>query len=268
MKPPAARHRDDQRRSRSAWRLVLALVIGAMMSTDRAAAQGTTAGVTHDMGMNLDRVIRTFLLADLLEYAPDASGNPVRLDALGWVGGDYNRLYARVEGERTTVERSDDWRADVTYGRLVSPFWTAIAGGSIDTRLNAGQRRTRPLLVLGFEGMSPYFFEVEPMLYVSQHGDISARFTSSFDVLFTQRLIVQPRIEFNAAVQRVPEYGIGSGLNDVALGARMRYEWRREVAPYAGVEWVRRTGGTAGFARPAGEPVNTATFVAGIRLWR
>lgn len=226
--------------------------------------------------MMLDRKIRTFLLADVLDIQPNGAARPVNLEGLGWIGGDYNRLYLRAIGEQPTTGGGGDLQADVLYGRLISPFWTAVAGARLDTRAgweiaaggSARQRATRGLLAFGLEGLAPYWLEMEPTVFVSQAGDVSARFETAFDLLFTQRLILQPRLEANAAVQRVPEFGVGSGLNDITLGARMRYEVRRKLAPYVGVSWSRRAGGTAAMARASGEPVRSGSVVVGVRLWR
>ncbi len=123
------------------------------------------------------------------------------------------------------------------------------------------------LAVVGFEGLAPYWFEMEPAVFVSQDGDISARVTTTYDMFVTQRLIAQPRIEVNAAVQEVPEFGVGSGLNDLDLGFRLRYEIRREYAPYIGVSWQRRFAGTADLARLAGATVSDLAAVGGLRVW-
>ena len=226
--------------------------------------------------MRLDREIRTFLLADVLDIQPNGADRPVNLEGLGWIGGDYNRLYLRAIGVRPTTGGGGDLQTDVLYGRLISPFWTAVAGARLDTRAGsetvaggtARRRATRGLLAFGLEGLAPYWLEMEPTLFVSREGDVSARFETAFDLLFTQRLILQPRLELNAAVQQVPEFGVGSGLNDVALGARMRYEIRRKFAPYVGVSWSRRAGGTAAMARANGEAVRSSGVVLGVRLWR
>ena len=50
-------------------------------------------------------------------------------------------------------------------------------------------------------------------------------------------------------------------------GLRLRYEIRREFAPYIGVEWSRSYGDTADFARSEGEDVQDTRFVAGVRFW-
>lgn len=218
--------------------------------------------------MDMDRQIRVFALADLLEYIPSGTGS-LRLDGLGWVGGDYNRIYLRVDGEQHFRGPGGETAVDVTYGRLATPFWTALLGGRVEFRgLGTSRSSTRGLLAVGFEGMSTYFFAVEPSLYVSSKGQVSGRFTTAVDLLFTQRLILEPRLETNFAVQRVPDLGVGTGINDIELGARMRYEIRREFGPYVGLRWFRRTGETAGLARRAGEVVSEAGLVAGVRMWR
>lgn len=267
-----ARVRAATARARRSWHaaaIASLLVLQAALATDAAAQMpGMTDGA---MSMMEDRKRRTFLLAELLEITPTAADREGRIEGLAWIGGDYNRLWLKVEGERPTARgpgSQGDLQADAYYGRLVSPFWTALAGGRLDTRSWGGQRATRGMLAVGFEGLAPFLFEFAPTLFVSQKGDVSAQLTTSFDLLFTQRLILQPRLEVNAAVQGVPEFGVAPGLNDFELGARARYEFRREFAPYVGVNWLRRTGGTAGLARSAGEAVGDVVFVAGVRLWR
>ena len=248
--------------------------------TGRAEAQDA-GQPEHTTSMELDRQVRTFLLADVLEFQPNGPETPLNFEGLGWIGGDYQRLYLRARAEQPTEGRGGgDLRADVLYGRLLTPFWSAVAGVHFDTRARAGRdvagvatkpgggRVSRGNLAIGLLGIAPYWFEVEPTLYVSQDGDVSVDFETSFDLLFTQRLILQPRLELNAAIQAVPEFGVGSGLNDVELGARLRYEIRRKFAPYIGLAWFRRTGGTAAMARAAGAEVGGSVLAIGIRLWR
>ena len=86
-------------------------------------------------------------------------------------------------------------------------------------------------------------------------------------MFITQRLIAQPRVDIRAALQQVPQFGVGSGLNDLGLGLRLRYELRREYAPYIGVTWLGRFAGTAALARAAGEATSNAALVGGVRFW-
>lgn len=251
-------------------RLACAFVFVSTATVRPSAAQ--TGGVVmpgHAAGtMELDRVVRTFLLTDVLEYEARSSHQSVHFEGLGWIGGDYNRLWLRALGEQPTNEGTGDYQVDAYYGRLISPFWNALAGARVDSREWDGRRVNRGLLAIGLEGIAPYWFETEPALYVSQKGDVSARFEAATDVLFSQRFIVQPRLEVNAAAQRVPEFGVGSGINDVNIGFRARYEFTRKFAPYIGVSWVRRTGETAVLARRAGEIDGYRAIVFGLRAWR
>lgn len=111
-------------------------------------------------------------------------------------------------------------------------------------------------------------FELSPTLFLSQDGDLSARLEAEYQVLITQRLVASPEIELNAALQEVPEWGVARGLNDVELGLRLRYEIRREFAPYLGYSWTRRLGGSADLAGEAGEGISEGVFVVGLRVWR
>lgn len=251
-----------------------ALLVGLTVGLGGAAPLRAQQEPVHPPAAGLDQQRRLFLLGDLLEYQPGGNTKAFNFDAMGWYGGDVNRLWLRAEGNQTLGDPSGDVRVTAQYGRLVSPFFDAVAGLAFDTRATAGEpgrsgrRVTRGMVAVGLQGLAPYYIEFEPTLYVSQRGDISARFTGSYRVLFTQRLILQPRLEANAAVQRVPEFGTGSGLNDVEFGLRLRYEFQRQVGPYVGVSWTRLTGGTAAMARSAGESVGPRTIVAGVRLWR
>lgn len=259
----SARHRW----ARACRRLTLALGL-VTIATAPILAQARGGMHPGAEAMDLDRKIRVFGLADLLEYVPNGTG-AVRVDGLGWIGGDYNRLFLRLDGEQPFRGSDGQMALDVAYGRLISPFWTALLGGRLETRgLGGSSARSRGLLAVGLEGLAPYWFEMEPMLYVSDKGQVSGQFTTSLDLLFTQRLILQPRLETSFAVQAVRDLGIGSGINDVELGARMRYEFRRELAPYMGLSWTRKMGGTAALARNAGERVSEAGLVFGARVWR
>ena len=247
----------------------------------RADAQA----VLPSHGMDQDRVIRTFVLAEQLEVHANAAERPFDFEVVSWIGGDYRRVFLRAQGEQSTLRfGGGELQGDVLFGRLLSPFWSAVVGARVDTRPRtavgsasfdvpagaerSGRRLTRGSLAVGFIGLSPGWFETEPTLLVSDQGDVSFEFESSIDLLFTQRLIVQPWVELNAAVQAVPEIGVGSGLNDIEIGARMRYEIRRKFAPYVGVSLLRRTGATAAMAHNLGEPRSVGAITAGLRIWR
>jgi copper resistance protein B len=214
-----------------------------------------------------DDAIYTFVLFDQLEYAPGPSERPVGLEAASWIGGDLNRLWLRAEGEQSTLESEGEAELEAFYGRLITPYFDALAGARLDTRWGE-ERATRGLLAVGVEGVAPYMFEVAPTLYVSQDGDVSAEFEAAYHFLFTQRLVLEPEMELTAAVQDVPEWGVGTGVNDLSLGLRLRYEIRRKFAPYVGYEWGRSFGQAADFARAEGAGASSGAFVFGLRLWR
>ena len=209
----------------------------------------------------------SLVLFDQLEYAPRAEARPISLDVTGWYGGAYNRVWFRAEGEQGTAEDGGEGEASVFYGRLVTPYWDALAGVRVDG-LWGDDTATRASLAVGFVGLAPIRFEFSPTLFLSQDGDLSGRLEAEYQILVTQRLVAEPELELNAALQEVPEFGVGRGLNDVELGMRLRYEFRREFAPYIGYSWTRRMGGTADLARAEGEPVSEGAFVAGLRVWR
>lgn len=232
------------------------LAIAATLTPGRAAAQ------------TMDDHIYTYVAFDELEYARGGSGHPIAYDGEAWIGGDFDRLWLRAHGHQETRDGGGgEFEGQVLYSRAVSAFWNAQGGLRVDHHYGHGQRATRGLIALGLAGLAPYWFEVESFLFVSQDGDLSARLQASYDVLVTQRVIFEPEVELNAAAQEVPEFGTGSGLTDLTLGARLRFEIVRELAPYVGVSWTRRTGGTADLARAGGAPVGDAAFVAGVRWW-
>ena len=209
----------------------------------------------------------TFMLFEKLEYAPDAWQRPIVLEGIAWWGGARNRLWIRGEAEQVTSGDDGDAELEVLFGRLISPFFDALVGVRVDRRWGEDFSVMRGLLSVGLEGIAPLWWELAPTVFVSEDGDVSARLDASYALLFTQRLILEPRVELNAALQDVPAFGIASGLTDLELGARLRYEIRRKFAPYLGVSWLRRTGGTADLARLDGEPASDVSLVAGLRVW-
>lgn len=214
------------------------------------------------------RELFTSLVIDQLEHRWQEGDNAARWDVEGWAGGDTNRVWMRGEGEqRTSGPSRGDLEIALFYGRHVAAFWDLLVGVRQDVVYGARRNRERTLFALSAEGLAPYRIELEPSLYVSDDGDVSARLTATTDWFVTQRLIAQPRVEINAAASDARAYGVRSGVNDIELGLRLRYEIRREIAPYLGVSWVRRLGDTAEFARSQGDRKSDTAVVLGLRLW-
>ena len=149
------------------------------------------------------------------------------------------------------------------YSRNVADFWDFQVG----VRHDFEPQPNRTFGAIGFHGLAPYFFEVDTAMFVSEKGEVSFRLEGEYELLLTQRLILQPKFETNLAVQEVRERGIGSGFNDVELGLRLRYEITRKFAPYIGVSWEKALGQTADFVRDEGEDTSVLGFVGGIRFW-
>ncbi|MBS0521851.1 MAG: copper resistance protein B, partial [Proteobacteria bacterium] len=120
---------------------------------------------------------------------------------------------------------------------------------------------------IGIEGLAPLFFHVSATGYVGGDGRLAAKLEGSYDLLITQRLILQPQVEMNFYSQSDPARGIGSGLSDLDAGLRLRYEITRKIAPYIGVSYTGKYGGTADYARAAGSPTDEVRFVVGLRTW-
>lgn len=207
--------------------------------------------------------VYSFVLLDHVEWQAGPDGRDgFTLDSKGWVGGDRNRLWFRAEAD-AGGGRMDDAQAHVLMGRQVARWWDVVAGIRQDWR--PGPART--WAAIGVQGLAPYWFEVEATAYVGAAGRTHARFEVEYELLVTNRLIVQPLAEVEVFGRADPERGIGSGFSTSDLGLRVRYEIRREVAPYVGVTWARKHGETADAARTAGERTGGARLVAGLRAW-
>ncbi len=219
-----------------------------------------------------DQENRLFTLVDVLEYRPKTGGtegnDDYRWDIEGWYGGDYNRLWFKSEGQRDTAFKAGyDVDFQLLYGRFVQQYYDFQVGGRLETQSFRGRNVTRGLAVMGIEGLMPYNYELESALFIDQNGAVSARVSLTKDLLLAQRLIFQTRFETNAAIQRVEEFTTGSGLNNLELGFRLRYEIRREFAPYVGLSLDRSFGETATLVRQDGGTPSQIRFVAGLRTW-
>ncbi|HWI16761.1 MAG TPA: copper resistance protein B [Vicinamibacterales bacterium] len=231
--------------------------IPPITDADRAAAfpPGLQGHAVHD------RAINYMFLFDQLEWQGNADGG-LNLDALNWIGGDRNRLWIRseLESERSRVENAF---VDVLYGRAIARWWDVVAGVRQDFGVGPG----RTWVGGGIQGVAPYWFEVEATAYVGEGGRTHARFEIEYELLLTNRLILQPLLESEFYGKSDPERALGAGLSTIETGLRMRYEFKREFGPYVGITWNRKMFGTADFARAEGERVGAARLAFGLRTW-
>lgn len=213
--------------------------------------------------MQMDDTARTGkVLFDQLEWRHSALGNAGVWDAEIWYGGDTNKVWLRSEGERVGGA-AQNARADLLWDHAFARWWSVRTGG----REDFGTGPPRTWAAIGVHGLAPYWFDTEATFYVGEQGRTAVRVKSEYELLFTQRLILQPEGEANLYGKADPARQLGSGLSDLEIGLRLRYEVRREFAPYIGVVWSRQFGGTADRVRESGGNPSDAQFVAGVRAW-
>ena len=242
---PAAAHEED------AWNQADAIYAEEDMDAARAQAR-------HEMG----GMATGFVMADRFEFQ---SGDEDRAlwDLQGWYGTDRDRFWWKTEGEYSfDGDEFEDAELQALWSRPVSAFWDLQLGLRYDI-----EPRGLVHAVAGVQGLAPQWFEVDAAAFLSDDGDLTARVEVEYELLLTQRLVLQPRLEMELSAQDVPERDLGSGLTDTALGARLRYEIVREFAPYVGIEWQRSWGDTADIARAAGLDADDTVWVIGIRAW-
>jgi copper resistance protein B len=204
----------------------------------------------------------SMVMANLLEYQGKAGGG-YRWDGGAWFGGDIDRFVVKSEGDGSRRDGLEAAEVQALYSHAIGPYFNLQAG----LRQDFKPTPQRTFATVGVEGLAPYWFDIQGALFLSTKGELLGRAESTYDLRLTQRLILQPRVELNFSAQNVREIGLGSGLTNAELGLRLRYEIRREFAPYIGVSYDRKLGGTADFARAAGHNPGGASVVAGVRAW-
>lgn len=217
--------------------------------------------MTDMMGMN-DRALFGQVLVDQLEWRSSNGKDIQSWDAEAWYGSDYTKLWLKTEGERS----GGDIRhagSELLVDRVFARWWSVQAG----VRHESGEGPDRDWLAFGVHGLAPYFLKVEATGYVGGNGRTALQLKTGYDLLLTQRLILRPSLELNLHGKSDAARGIGSGLSDGRFGLRLRYEVRREFAPYAGFSGERLFGKTRDHSRAAGEDPSRMSWVAGVRFW-
>ncbi len=202
------------------------------------------------------------LLFDRLERVDTRDASFTTYDAQGWFGRDYNRLVIKAEGDYADgdiVESS----TELLYSRAIASYWDAQVGVRHDT----GEGPDRNWLALGVQGLAPYWFELDATAYVGGNGRTALHLEAEYELLITQRLVLQPRVELALNGKSDRANGIGSGLTDASFGVRLRYEFSRQFAPYIGVESSNKFGQTADFARDEGASTRETRYMVGVRFW-
>jgi copper resistance protein B len=201
------------------------------------------------------------LRIDRLENVQSKDGSELAYDLQGRIGRDYDGLLLKVEGEVDGGELHDS-RSEMLWRHAVSAFWDTQLGA----RFDSGVDPDRAWLAFGLQGLAPYWFEVDATAYVADEGRSALRLAAEYELLFTQQVVLQPRAEASFYGKADADRGEGAGLAQVTAGLRLRYEIRRELAPYIGIEWDGQFGDTADYARNAGVRTAQTHYVAGLRL--
>ena len=180
-----------------------------------------------------------------------------------WYGGDIDRLWVKSEGEGNFGRSIEKAEVQALYSHAIGPYFNVQGGLRYDFKPNP----SRVYATIGLEGLAPGFFEVDGALFLSNKGELLARAEAYYDQRITQRLILQPRAELNFAAQSTRETGTGAGLSDAEIGLRLRYDIRREFAPYVGIQYRRAFGDTRKYLREAGEDAGGLSLLTGVHLW-
>lgn len=201
-------------------------------------------------------------LADRFEWVRTDDDTFAVYDVLAWYGRDYDRLWFKADGEVNGGEL-EEARTELLWGRAIAAYWDAQLG----VRYDSGEGPNRGWLAFGVQGLAPYWFDLEATAYVGDEGRTALRLEAEYELLITQQLILQPRLEASFYGREDAERERGTGLSTVEAGVRLRYEILREFAPYIGIDRVAKYGRTADFARAAGEDDEETRVVAGVRFW-
>lgn len=212
-------------------------------------------------GMEDDPLL-TMVKIDKLEVQDTNDGNPVALKADAWLGKDLNKLWIKAEGDYNDGQ-TEEAELQLLYSRAITPFWDLQVGARHDYK----PEPERDWLAIGINGLAPYMFEVDTVLFFGKDNRAAARLDAEYEYLFTQRLVLIPEMEANLYSKKDEALGIGSGLSDLTLGLRLAYEFRREFAPYVGYTWTGLYGDTADYAKSAGADTRSGAWVAGFKAW-
>ncbi|PCG15754.1 copper resistance protein B [Sphingomonas adhaesiva] len=233
------------------------------MAAGRFWGEDRMAMANHHLRQHHGGMTYRQVLFNLAEYQARKGGDGYRWDGDAWIGGDVDRLALKSEGEGAFGQRLEHGEVQALYSHALDPYWN-VQGG---VRQDFGRGPSRTYATVGIEGLAPYWFDTQASVFLSTEGEVLGRVEGWYDQRITNFWVLQPRVEANLSAQDVRETGTGSGLTDLELGLRLRYEKSRRLAPYVGVSWERQFGDTARYTRARGDDTAGFSFVAGIRAW-
>ena len=212
-------------------------------------------------GMDDDPIIGK-LMIDQFETRVTNGDNPLVLEAQAWIGQDLNKLWVKIDSEWVGGD-NEELEVQALYSRAIAPYWDFQIGWRHDSK----PKPSKNSLAIGLQGVAPYWFEVDTTLYIGESGQVNAILSAEYEWMINQQLVLSPEVSINFHTKNDQEHGVGSGLSDTQIGLRLRYEIKREFAPYIGVNWIQKYGNSADYARHEGEDSSDVQFVVGLRAW-
>jgi len=209
-----------------------------------------------------DDPVELKLMLDKFEVGRVDGKNPIAWESGFWIGKDLNKLWVKSDGERVSG-KNESTETRLLYSRAITPFWDFQAGWRHDTVPG----ESRDYANFGIQGLAPYYFETDANISVGENSQVKLNLSFEYEMMLTQKLVLSPEIELNAYAKDDEKMGIGSGLSDIEAGLRLRYEIKREFAPYIGVNWAKKFGATADLVKDEGEDTSETMFVVGVRAW-
>lgn len=188
--------------------------------------------------------------------------NAATWSAQAWAGYDLEKLWIKTDGERANGS-TEAAEVQALYSKAIAPYWDLQLGLRQDFKPSPSSEWA----VIGFQGLAPYFFEIDTALFIGKEGKTALRIEAEYEIMLTQQWVLTPEIEANFYGKNDRETGTGSGLSDIEAGLRLRYEVVREFAPYIGINWSKSFGNSADFARGEGESITETQLVLGFRAW-
>lgn len=230
--------------------IITPLLLSAAMLSTQAFASGN------------DDPLITMVTIDQLEKRDASEGKPLVWEMQAWAGYDFKKVMLKTKGERLN-DTTESAELQLLYTQAIAPYWDLQAGVRHDVDPDPSQNWA----VIGVQGVAPYFIETDASLFIGESGQTGFRLGAEYELMLTQRWVLSPEIELNLYGKNDEIRGIGSGISDMEAGLRLRYEISRELAPYIGINWEKKFGNTADFARDENEEINDTQLVIGVRAW-
>lgn len=209
-----------------------------------------------------DDPLLTYWKTHKLDYFQHDGEDIFAIESDFWIGKDLHKFWLKTEVEQEAGE-IEELDLQALYSKAVSPYWDLQMGIRHQFKLP----EERSWAVIGLHGLAPYYFEIDTALYIGEDGAIAASFSAEYEMLITQQWILSPELEIYAYGQNDIVNRIGSGISDISLGLRLRYEFIRDFSVYAGFEHNKQYGQTAKYSKLDGKAEEENNFLIGISFW-